>query len=142
MKIINRSRIYEIMRKHFFFVSFSYIAFVIFAVFSQEQIEQFAEFMPPELAGLKIVSIALFALLIVFVVFSLSVGVHVYKVLSSEYLRVWDTFVEGPTEKGERVVLSFSQIDYMGRKFKIMNIRNFGEMGKELEILAEEQIND
>lgn len=33
------------------------------------------------------------------------------------------------------------QIDYMGRKFKIMNIRNFGEMGKELEILAEEQIN-
>ncbi len=34
------------------------------------------------------------------------------------------------------------QIDYMGRKFKIMNIRNFGEMGKELEILAEEQIND
>lgn len=34
------------------------------------------------------------------------------------------------------------QIDYMGRKFKIKNIRNFGEMGKELEILAEEQIND
>lgn len=33
------------------------------------------------------------------------------------------------------------QIDYMGRKFKIMNIRNFGEMGKELEILAEEHIN-
>lgn len=33
------------------------------------------------------------------------------------------------------------QIDYMGRKFKVINIRNFGEMGKELEILAEEQIN-
>lgn len=33
------------------------------------------------------------------------------------------------------------QIDYMGRKFKIKNIRNFGEMGKELEILAEDQIN-
>lgn len=33
------------------------------------------------------------------------------------------------------------QIDYQGRKFKIMNIRNLGEMGKELEILAEEQIN-
>ena len=33
------------------------------------------------------------------------------------------------------------QIDYMGRKFRIKNIRNFGELGKELEILAEEQIN-
>ena len=33
------------------------------------------------------------------------------------------------------------QIDFQGRKFKIMNIRNFAEMGKELEILAEEQIN-
>ncbi len=33
------------------------------------------------------------------------------------------------------------QIDFQGRKFKIMNIRNFGELGKELEILAEEQIN-
>ena len=33
------------------------------------------------------------------------------------------------------------QIDYQGRKFKIMNIRNFGELGKELEILAEEQID-
>lgn len=33
------------------------------------------------------------------------------------------------------------QIDYMGRKFKIKNIRNFAEKGNELEILAEEQIN-
>lgn len=33
------------------------------------------------------------------------------------------------------------QIDYQGRKFKIKNIRNFAEMGSELEILAEEQIN-
>lgn len=33
------------------------------------------------------------------------------------------------------------QIDFQGRKFKIMNIRNFGEFGKELEILAEEQID-
>lgn len=33
------------------------------------------------------------------------------------------------------------QIAFQARKFRIKNIRNFGELGKELEILAEEQIN-
>lgn len=33
------------------------------------------------------------------------------------------------------------QIVFQGRKFRIKNIRNFAEMGKELEILAEEFIN-
>jgi len=115
MKVVNRSRIFEILRNHFFFSFSLYIAFTFFAIFSQEKIEQFKELMPPELMGLQIVSISIFGLFVAFSIFSLSSVVHLYKVLSSEYLRVWDDFVEGPTENGKREVLSFSQVSYAGR---------------------------
>jgi hypothetical protein len=115
VKIVNRSRIFEILRNYFFLTVALYIGFVTMIVISQEKMERFMEFMPPELAGLQIISVSLFALVVAFVFFSVASGLHVYKVLGSEYLRVWDSFVEGPTEQGERVVLSFAQIKYMGK---------------------------
>lgn len=71
--------------------------------------------MPPELLGLEVVGICTTAFLILFVITAIFLSIHLYKVLSNEYLRIIDGFIEGPTATGERQVLSYSQIRDMGR---------------------------
>ncbi|OIQ19857.1 MAG: hypothetical protein BM556_05065 [Bacteriovorax sp. MedPE-SWde] len=115
MKVINRSRILTILRTYFFVFLATYTIFLTFAISSQERIDLFSEIMPPELLGLQIFSIAIYSALAIFSFFTFFAGVSIYKVLSSEYFRVWGDFIEGPNDKGERVLMSFGQISYMGR---------------------------
>lgn len=115
MKVVNKSRILSILGTYFLAFLATYIVFLSFAISSQERIDLFARIMPPEFLGLQIFSISLYSALILFSFFSLLASLQVYRVLSTEYLRVLGEFVEGPTEKGERLLLSFNQIKYMGR---------------------------
>ncbi len=71
--------------------------------------------MPPELLGLEVIGICTSMFLVLFVLTSIILSLHLYKILSSEYFRVLDGFIEGPTHSGQREVLSFSQITAMGR---------------------------
>lgn len=115
MKVINKGRIFEVLRNYSFIFAVIYTVAIGFAITSQEKIELFSELMPPEFMGLRILSISGFTFLALFILFSLMIGVHLYRILSNEYIRVWSDFIEGPNKDGQRVVLSFSQIEYMGR---------------------------
>jgi hypothetical protein len=115
MKIINKSRVLSILGTHFLAFLATYIIFLSFAISSQERIDLFAQIMPPEFLGLKIFSISIYSALALFSFYFLLASVRVYKVLSTEYFRVYEDFIEGPTKGGSRVLLSFNQIKYMGR---------------------------
>lgn len=115
VKVINKSRILELLRNYLFVFSLIYITLLSFAITSQERIELFSYLMPPEYMGLEIFSIATGTFLSLFAIFGFVVGLHLYRVLSKEYIRVWEDFVEGPNSQGNRVLLSFTQIQYMGR---------------------------
>jgi hypothetical protein len=115
MKVINRTRILSILRSYFFVFLAVYIVFLSFAISSQERIELFAELMPPEFLGLQIFSISLYSAVGLLAICFFFAGIQIYKVLSTEYFRVWGDFIEGPNEQGERVLVSFSQVKYMGR---------------------------
>ncbi len=115
MKVTNTSRILNLGKR----VGVLFVALVVAITFSiivmQEKKEMLIGLVDPKYLGHNIVETFFFVTLFSFLILSIFFTYRTFQILRKEYFKVMPDFIEGPTRDGRRIVLSFSQITYIGK---------------------------
>ena len=114
MKIVNKAHLLKLIFAHacaFLLISSLLVGLVII---SHDKREIIAMIVNPGIFDKNIFQVSLLISLIIFSFTTISLCISIVRVLNHEYILLYDEFVEGPTESGERIVLSRAQLKYVG----------------------------
>lgn len=114
MKIVNKAHLLKLIFIHgcAFLLTTSFL--IGLAVLSHDKREIIAMIVNPGIFDKDIFQVSLIISLISFSLTTISLCISIVKVLNNEYILLYEDFIEGPTESGERIVLSRSQLKYIG----------------------------
>lgn len=114
MKLINKSKLTVLMRNYLLSFVMIYIATVSFLLFGETTITAYIINKTPTLFNQPSFDVSLFALFNLFCITFICLSFKIYKILKNEYFNVFDGFVEGPNQFGERIVIAKNQIKNIG----------------------------
>ena len=114
MKIVNKAHLFKIIFFHScaFFLMISLLLGL--TVLSHDKHELLAVIVNPGIFDKDIYQVSIILSLVCFSLTTVSLCLSVVRVLSHNYILLYENFVEGPTENGERIVLSKNQLNYIG----------------------------
>ena len=76
--------------------------------------ESLAVIVNPALFDKSIYQVSMVVALICFSLTTISLCLSIIRILGNDYILLYEDFVEGPTESGERIVLSKAQLKHIG----------------------------
>lgn len=114
MKIVNKKHLFKVLLFHA--IGFVAITSFILAltVISHDKKEVIAVIVNPALFDKSIYQVSMVVALICFSLTTISLCLSMIRILGNDYILLYEDFVEGPTESGERIVLSKAQLKHIG----------------------------
>ncbi len=115
MKVASLNRVTQLAKKlSILFVSLI-VTLNLISLMLQEKKEQLLGGSSYEILDYSAMKVLFFTTLILFSAFTFIFALKCIQYLKNDYVSIVDGFIEGPARDGKRLILSASQIDYIGR---------------------------